>query len=280
MTQAMSSEKADKSGYDDKYRDRQLGGADSLDAFVAGFEQGQQAFCRGGETKGYVRQLATNRLLDAAGKLGRPFAEITVVDAGSGLGGLSIYLAAQGFRVYGVDISEEGCRGAQRVADSVGVGANCTFVARSLEATELPEQSVDLIIGHASLHHFIKYAGVPAEFRRLLKPGGQAFFADAFGENRAFRLFHNKERMRRLGDVSLTRDMILDYFDGFDVEIVPTDWFVMLDKLYLKLTGGRLKPLLRLFSRLHFALDRAIPGTSRTALRLSGSIMTAIRKRD
>lgn len=273
-------DKTDKSGYDAEYKDQEIGHLENRQSFVNSFELSLQPFAKGGGTKGYVRQIATNKLLAAADALDRPYSEITVLDAGSGLGGLSVYLASKGFRVYGIDISESGCQGAQRLAERMELDGSCTFLAESLESISVPNESIDFVIGHASLHHFIKYDGVSEEFRRVLKPAGQGFFADAFGENKIYRLFHDKEKMIRLGDVSLTREMVTDYFKGFDVEIIPTDWFVMLDKLYLRLFRGTAQPVIRSLSGLHFWLDRRIPRTSSLALRMAGSIATVIRKKE
>ena len=129
-------------------------------------------FFQGGTTKGYVRGLATSMLL-AKAKAGD-----TVLDAGCGTGKLSIFLANKGLNVIGVDISEEGCGVARRLAAEVGT--ECKFLAESLVHMSIEDSSIDYIIGHGALHHFIKYK-VPPEFKRVLKPAGEGYFADSFG---------------------------------------------------------------------------------------------------
>jgi len=226
--------------------------------------------------------MATRALQASAERLGLPRERIRVLDAACGQGELSVYLACRGFHVVGVDISREGCRAAERLARQVRAGTPeggaCRFIAASLETLPLPEESVDFVIGHAALHHFIKYPGVSAEFARVLRRGGMGFFADSFGENVLFRAFHDKARMARLGDVMLTDAKIRAFFPQFAVDLVPTDWFTMLDKLYERLLGRRLRRLRRRLSRLHFGLDRRVPVRSRFALACSGSVMTVIRK--
>jgi SAM-dependent methyltransferase len=217
-------------------------------------------------------------LIEAADALGRNRDEITVLDAGCARGELSVYLACLGFRVIGVDISAEGCAVGRRLAERLGVGENCTFLAESLEHMALEDNSVDFIIGQGTLHHFIKYGGVPAEFLRIMKDKAQGFFDDPFQENLLYRLFHDKKKMERLGDCLLTKRLVTRYFEEFELELLPTDWFVMFDKFLDRIF--KLKGLIfrRRLSKVFFYLDRRIPSSSRLALLLSGSVITFIRK--
>lgn len=271
--------KTDKEGYNEFYKASMFSYGSSKEDFEKFFKNQLKPFYQGGSTKGYVRGLATNLLMESAIQSGKNYNDIVVLDAGCGLGGLSAYLALQGFTVVGIDISNEACAACESLTEQLGVRERCNFYPTSLENIPLQDTSVDFVIGHASLHHFIKYEGVPGEFDRVLKTGGEGFFADSFGENKLYSIFHDKDKMRRLGDVSLTKDMVMAYFSDFNSEITPTDWFVMLDKLYLKLFPSAAKSILLKFSKLHFWLDRKIPVNSRLALRLSGSILTKIVKK-
>lgn len=271
--------KTDKTGYDEYYKGNlsSLLTTESPEEFIAAYEGRRIApFWSGGETKGYVRGEAVRNLIADAYDSGRPFSEIVILDAGFGQGELSVYLGCLGFTVVSVDISTQAKACAEALAESVGVIDRIEFLAESLEETSIDENSVDYMIGHASLHHFIKYEGVPSEFKRVMKPGAKGYFADSFGENRLYHIFHDKEKMRRLGDVTLTKSLIDNYFNEFEVRLMPTDWFVMLDKLYIKLLPGAMRKYARAVSRFHFFLDRRIPSTSRLALKLSGSVLTEI----
>lgn len=236
-------------------------------------------FYKGGSEKGYVRGLSFRKLLESAKKKNIPFDQITVLDAGCGRGELSVYLAIKGFNVIGIDISSEACKDAGQLAERMKVAAQCTFLSESLEELSIPGQSIDFIVGYAALHHFIKYKRVPKEFDRILKKNGSAFFADSFGENRTYHLFHYKEKMKRLGDVILTKRLIVDYFKDYDLELYPTDWFTMLDKLYMKLFPKKAELFIRKVSIIHFYLDRLIPAGTRLSLFLSGAVMTSIKKK-
>lgn len=238
-----------------------------------------EPFYQGGITKGYVRGLAVQSLLDAISGSGLSFGDVTVLDAGCGQGGLSVYLAALGMNVIAVDLSTVACKDGHLLSEKIGVEKRCRFYDTSLASIPIGDHTVDFIIGHASLHHFIKYREIIPEFTRISKPSSVGFFADAYGENKLYHIFHNKEQMNRLGDVSLTLSMVEDYFSpSFSVEMQPTDWFAMLDKLWLKFTPKSAESLLRKISYIHHSLDRMIPFNSRFALRCSGSALTIIKR--
>ena len=203
--------KTDRTGYDDLYKENlsDLSEITDCDRYIHTYMQTRIGpYFRSGNTKGYVRGEALNRLIADADQLGIPREEINVLDAGSGQGELSVYLACLGFNVIGVDISSEARACGEYLAAKVGVRCRCNFHAESLEHISIGDSSVHFVIGHASLHHFIKYEGVPDELRRVLKEGGKGFFSDAFGENKIYHLFHDKEQMSRLGDVTLTKKLI------------------------------------------------------------------------
>jgi 2-polyprenyl-3-methyl-5-hydroxy-6-metoxy-1,4-benzoquinol methylase len=278
----MNIEMADKAGYNALYKGQlsSLIKAGSPEKYIRDYEaQRLSPYYKRGNTKGYVRNLAVQSLLAAADRVSSLREKVHVLDAGCGRGELSVYLGCQGFRVTGVDISEEGVRVSKELAESIGVTDRCQFLAESLEHVSLPNEACDFVIGHAALHHFIKYAGVSEELRRILKPGGEMFFADSFGENKIYHLFHNRAKMERLGDVILTKDLIEKFFANCRVELVPTDWFVTMDKLFLRLLPSRLEPLIRSGSRLWWTLDRLMPH-SRLTLYLSGAVMTHVTQSD
>lgn len=278
----INAEKTDQEGYNVHYKDNlsSLASFENASDYRIAYESTRIGpFYKSGNTKGYVRGQALKFLLDAARESGTPFDEITVLDAGSGQGELSVYLASCGLRVIGVDISVEAKACSELLADRIGVADRCTFLAESLETTSIDDLSIDYVIGHASLHHFIKYSGVPMELNRVMKVGAKGYFADSFGENRLYHIFHNKELMQRLGDVTLTKNLIEAYFKDFDLKLTPTDWFVMLDKIYLKLLPGKANSIVKRLSTIHYKIDRLLPPSSRVALYMSGSVLTEIKKR-
>lgn len=272
--------KVDKSAYDIYYQNSlsQLIQAKDKAEYIEHYERmHHRPFFAGGQSKSYVRSLSTKALLDSVQALNLSPSDVTILDAGCGRGELSVYLGCKGFRVIGIDISETACACALELARHFEIESQCRFLAENLEHLPLEDNSIDFIIGHGALHHFIKYQGVPGEFSRIMKHHAAGYFADSFGENRLYHLFHDKEKMQRLGDVILTSKLIKAYFSEFEVRLLPTDWLVMLDKFYQKVLPKRFNHLIRSVSKVHFYMDRKIPVCPPT-LYLSGSVMTAISK--
>ena len=150
----MEALKTDKDGYNDLYKDTvsKLISSPSKEDYIERFGRSELfPFCKGGSTKGYVRGLVVKALFHGVESRGLSPKEVHILDAGCGQGELSVYLAAYGFQVVGVDISEEAKQASTHLASAVGVRQNCCFLAESLEKISLPDRSVDFVIGHACI---------------------------------------------------------------------------------------------------------------------------------
>ncbi len=108
---------------------------------------------------------------------------LKVLDFGCGNGWLSVVLAKMGANVSGFDISKEAVRVARAMSEFNGVGDITDFKVGSGYASGFPEQSFDLIIGQAILHHLGDKEMLAKELNRLLKPGGKAVFHECFGNS-------------------------------------------------------------------------------------------------
>jgi 2-polyprenyl-3-methyl-5-hydroxy-6-metoxy-1,4-benzoquinol methylase len=101
----------------------------------------------------------------------------SVLEVGSGSGTLSVYLALQGARVTGIDVSEENTRLAERRAAANGVAELTRFRAVPIEGLDDPDRTYDFIIGNQVLHHFELEEAIP-NLHRLLRPGARAVFCE------------------------------------------------------------------------------------------------------
>lgn len=109
--------------------------------------------------------------------LGQPLPRGGVVlDVGAGTGNLAVKLAMDGRfdRVVAVDISAGMLQEAARSAERCGVALET--VVSDMVRLPFPDQSVDVVVGCAVLHHLPDPVAFLQEVRRVLKPGAPTIF--------------------------------------------------------------------------------------------------------
>jgi sarcosine/dimethylglycine N-methyltransferase len=103
----------------------------------------------------------------------------TILDAGSGLGGPSRYLASTyGCHVTGADLSPSYVAVAQLLAQRTGLDTLASYQVGDLLALPLPESHFDLVWTQHVVMNIPDRERVYREFRRMLKPGGKLAFFD------------------------------------------------------------------------------------------------------
>ena len=141
-----------------------------------------------------------------------------IVDFGCGSGANTVLLAGRGAHVWGIDISEDLLRLAQRRLRVSGRDNGATFIAGSAHDMPFPDASIDVVFGMAILHH-LDLDLVSREVRRVLKPGGRAIFKEPV-RNSAVLRFVRKLIPYRAPDISpyerpLTDDELRRFSAGF-----------------------------------------------------------------
>ena len=104
-----------------------------------------------------------------------------VLDIGTGSGRLAIELArARGghFDIVALDISENMIRQARENARRCGVQNRITFLVATAANLPFADNSFDLVISYASLHHWFDPLAVFNEVARVTGETGQAFIRD------------------------------------------------------------------------------------------------------
>jgi len=118
---------------------------------------------------------ATKQLAQIAGIA----SSTAVLDAGSGLGGPSRYVASTyGCRVVGVDLSPSFVAAAQLLAERTGLNALVSYQDGNLLALPFPDSSFDVVWTQHVVMNISDRDGVYREFRRVLRPGGKLAFFD------------------------------------------------------------------------------------------------------
>jgi len=102
------------------------------------------------------------------------------VDLGCGAGQLVLEMARQapGLHVTGIDLSEKMLADARQSAQQGGLVDRVDFRLGNVEEIPFPDQSLDLVISTASLHHWANPVKVLNEIDRVLKPGGAFYIFD------------------------------------------------------------------------------------------------------
>ncbi len=111
------------------------------------------------------------------GRRGESFGD--ALEIGSGTGYFSLNLVQLGVidRLTATDISPGMLKQLSATADALGVSDAVTTVATEAETLPFEDESFDLVLGHAVLHHIPDLDRAFAEFRRVLRPGGMIAFA-------------------------------------------------------------------------------------------------------
>jgi ubiquinone/menaquinone biosynthesis C-methylase UbiE len=97
------------------------------------------------------------------------------VGAGTGYFSLNLLLAGQIASATCTDISPGMLRVLEGNAERLGL--DVTTAACDAEHLPFEDESFDLVLGHAVLHHLPDLEAAFAEFRRVLRPGGRVVFA-------------------------------------------------------------------------------------------------------
>jgi ubiquinone/menaquinone biosynthesis C-methylase UbiE len=102
------------------------------------------------------------------------------IDLGCGAGQLVMEMArkAPGLQMTGIDLSEKMLADARQSIQRVGLEDRVDFRLGNVEEIPFPDQSLDLVISTASLHHWTDPVKVLNEIDRILKPGGAYYVFD------------------------------------------------------------------------------------------------------
>ena len=152
-----------------------------------------------------------------------------------GEGTISIFLAKNGARAIGIDISEVSFRNAKKNAIREEVDKNALFFAMGAEAMEFEDNYFDIIICSGVLHH-LNIEKAYLELARVLNPGGECICVEPLGYNPLIQLYRKRtphlrtkwetEHILRKEDIEIAKNCfnkveILSFFHLATIAAVP-----------------------------------------------------------
>lgn len=186
------------------------------------------------------------------------------LEYGCGQGSQSLFLAASGTRVVGIDLSTVGLAQARAAAEEAR--ARAAYSVMDAERLAFPDETFDTVCGSSILHHLDLERAYP-EIARVLKPGGAAVFLEPLGHNPAINLYRRVTPELRTTDEHPLRDADLRsaraYFDDVRVRFFH---LVALAAVPLRYAPG-FHLLLRALDGIDRALFAAFPPSRRWAWR-------------
>ncbi len=139
-------------------------------------------------------------------RLGEDLSQARVLEYGCGTGWITTQLAERGASVAAFDISPEAVAQTRAALAARNLLHRCEVEVMPGERLSYPDNTFDMAVGFAILHHL----DVPlalSQLRRVLKPGGRAFFAEPLASNpliRAYRRLTPKYRTPDETPIDLT----------------------------------------------------------------------------
>jgi len=117
---------------------------------------------------------------DLAGKM--------VLEIGCGTGENAVKLAAEGARVFAIDISTEMVRKTIQQSQQKSLDNQITVLEMNAEQMAFADDTFDVVFGHSVLHH-TDLRLTRGETYRILKTGGIGVFVEPLGHNPLVNLF-------------------------------------------------------------------------------------------
>jgi len=122
-----------------------------------------------------------------------------VLEYGCGEGWTTAELLSLGRHIDSFDISSVALDHASKIVERCNGSERCILKKMAAENLDYPDESFDVIVGFAILHHLDLSKAMP-EMYRVMKKGGLAFFAEPLGTNPIINLYRKLTPQYRTAD--------------------------------------------------------------------------------
>ena len=175
-----------------------------------------------------------------------------VLEYGCGEGWMTADLARMGAMVSAFDVSQQAIDNTRKVVSRAGLQDRCVLDVMPAEHLNYPDDSFDIAVGFAIIHH-LELSSALAELHRVLKPNGVAFFAEPLATNPAIQFYRYLTPQFRTEDerplVLKELPSLLSAFESFE----HTEYFVT---ALIALAIGNLPGGSRIYPSLSSSLHR------------------------
>lgn len=158
----------------------------------------------------FYRTITEKSWREYRGLIGSDSADLEMLEYGCGTGSFAFELARMGARVTAIDLSPVALAQAGRQAREQGLSSRITCRTMDAEHLDFCDNSFDRVIGSGILHH-LDLRKAYGEVARVLRPHGQAIFAEPLGHNPLINFYRTRTPQYRTVDEHplLHRDLVL-----------------------------------------------------------------------
>lgn len=154
-----------------------------------------------------------------------------VLDYGCGSAEGGIYLAKQGAKVVGIDVSAGMLEAAQRLAAHHGVSIETRQVTSDL--IPAADEEFDLIYGNGVLHHVSLNIAIP-ELARVMKKDGKGCFIEPLPYNPVINVYRRIAKEVRTPDEKPLRFADIERFKGSFADVSHREFWLTTLSVFLK----------------------------------------------
>ena len=166
-----------------------------------------------------------NGLGDISGK--------TILECGCGDGWMTVELASRGAKVYAFDISGESVKETQNFLIRKNLAKDCIIEKKAAEQLDYENETFDIIIGFAILHHVEMEKVIPL-LHRILKKSGTLVFAEPLRGNPLLDLYRKfTPEFRTPDERPFKISELNNYLNGFNTVNHKEYYFTTLFPLFM-----------------------------------------------